>query len=103
MPVLEQDDRISAETLAQTFTDPRITTYWDAPQQLGLTMRDVLGLTGELAWDAYLLYPFGAKWSATSAPAPNSWMHQMSKETFTNWLDVPKLTQQIEQQIANCP
>lgn len=92
-PVLDQDDYVSAETLAQTVQDSRISTYWDEEHTFGLALRDALKLTTFIAWDIYLLYPPETSWpQGSNPPLPSLWMHQMSDEPMTNWLDAAQLT-----------
>lgn len=70
----EADD---AADLAQEYPATFITSWWDGDSEAMAWFQAALGIP-ELAWDAYLIYPAGARWGADSPPpAPAFWMHQL--------------------------
>ena len=103
VPILGSDTQAEAETAMATVpgNDPRIHQYWDKGGQLAMALGRVLeipprraaaaasppssgGATGGgsgLAWDVYLLYPRQARWTTSSAPKPERWMHQLNQVT----------------------
>ena len=65
----------SAASLAP---DPRIHHYWDDSNDVGVAYETVLPINGETAWDVYMLYRPGIRWSGALPPKPDFWMHQLS-------------------------
>lgn len=89
VPILPSDDEAAARQAAARFAEPRLRSYWDPDRALGNALGRVLALPpGRLdegraqgiAWDVYLLYERGARWSEP-APAPTFWMHQLDQVT----------------------
>ena len=58
------------------FKDHRVVHFYDSKQRSGKAIANRLGWTGQVAWDIYLFYEAGTKWSNT-APQPAYWMHQL--------------------------
>jgi hypothetical protein len=52
---------------------------WDGERASGTLMAKTLALKGS-AWDVYLLYAPGVKWTGEQPPAPTFWMHQLRAE-----------------------
>ena len=58
---------------ADLLDDPRVVHYWDEERAVGrwFAGKPELGectLGGDIAWDAYFLFPATAKWEAIPAP-----------------------------------
>ena len=80
LPMLSDDDQREAELQATTFTDPRVTQRWDGRRESGTRFSKTLQLKSA-AWDVYLLYAPGVKWSGETPPQPTFWMHQLRSES----------------------
>lgn len=61
--------------------------FWDADRHLSEALAPLLGLHRRHAWDVYLLYPAGVRWTGMVPPRPRFWMHQLDGETAGPWLD----------------
>ena len=61
-PILNSDNRISAERRAREFTNEKFTHFWDSNSATGNLWKDVLGLN-DTAWDVYVLYNGSAEWT----------------------------------------
>lgn len=48
------------------------------------------------AWDVYLAYDAGTRWSASGQPAPAYWMHQLSNAPPDRKLDADKFRDAVE-------
>jgi hypothetical protein len=79
VPMLETDSRDSSERQAKRCTESRIAQFWDGDRQVSRLFSDVLGLSG-YAWDSYLVYEAGVRWTETVPPGPDFWMHQLSSD-----------------------
>ena len=78
-PILNSDNRISAERRANQFVHEKLTHYWDSNKATGDLWKDVLRLK-DTAWDVYLLYNGAADWS-TTLPSPDLWFPQLHHAT----------------------
>jgi hypothetical protein len=78
-PILNSDNRISAERRANEFVHEKLTHYWDSNKATGDLWKDVLRLK-DTAWDVYLLYNGAADWS-TALPSPDLWFPQLHHAT----------------------
>ena len=79
LPMLPSDSKEAAGAQAASFVDPRVVQQWDADRASGNLMAKTLALKGS-AWDVYLLYAPGVKWTGDEPPAPTFWMHQLRAE-----------------------
>jgi hypothetical protein len=77
--MLSGDNVNAAQIQAGSFTDRRILQRWDARRLAGAEFSKALKLKGH-AWDVYLLYAPGVKWTGATPPAPTFWMHQLRAE-----------------------
>jgi len=75
IPVLQSDDRASAENRFREFADKRFTHFWDSNLFTGLLWQRVLGMR-EVPWDVYLLYRAGSQWEKEPA-RPDFWVRQL--------------------------
>lgn len=78
-PILNSDNRLSAERRANEFVHEKFTHYWDSNKATGDLWKDVLRLK-DTAWDVYLLYNGAADWS-TTLPSPDLWFPQLHHAT----------------------
>lgn len=68
-----QPDAVRASRLIH---DPRALHYWDGSDITGTEFGRVLP-TPQAAWDVYLAYPRGIRWTAELPPKPTYWMQQL--------------------------
>lgn len=80
---------------AALVTDSRALQYWDASGWLGDAYGRVLKTPGS-AWDVYLLYRRGIRWTGELPPKPDYWMHQLSGVTDAPHLDPAVLLRHVE-------
>ena len=83
IPMVDGDEQDRARDWAAEISDPRVRHFWDGDTACGRAFAAVLGVPADpdgghppTAWDAYLVYDGGARWSA-SPPTPAAWMHQL--------------------------
>lgn len=79
LPMLPSDSREAAGAQAARFVDQRLMQEWDGDRASGNLMAKTLALKGS-AWDVYLLYAPGVKWTGEQPPPPTFWMHQLRAE-----------------------
>lgn len=80
LPMLPSDSKDAAGAQAASFVDGRLMQHWDGNRASGNLLAKTLGLKGA-AWDVYLLYAPGVKWTGDQPPAPTFWMHQLREES----------------------
>lgn len=80
LPMLRTDDERAAGRYAAAFTDDRVSQVWDRQRASGQMLAKTLGLN-RTAWDVYLLYAPGVKWTAEAPPTPTFWMHQLRADS----------------------
>lgn len=80
LPMLPSDSKDAAGAQAASFVDGRLMQHWDGDRASGNLLAKTLGLKGS-AWDVYLLYAPGVKWTGDQPPAPTFWMHQLREES----------------------
>jgi copper chaperone CopZ len=80
LPMLPSDSKDAAGAQAASFVDGRLMQQWDGDRASGNLLAKTLGLKGA-AWDVYLLYAPGVKWTGDQPPAPTFWMHQLREES----------------------
>lgn len=76
--------------------DRRVRNYWDPDETLGRAYGEMLPTPGP-AWDVYLLFRRGVRWTGTLPPKPDYWMHQLGGVTNAPRLDPIVLRQHLEQ------
>ena len=74
---LPADSRKAAEKSSGIFSDPRLCQFYDPQLLSGRAVADSLGWQDRVAWDIYLFYTAGSRWTETP-PAPIDWMHQLT-------------------------
>ncbi|HEY3056344.1 MAG TPA: hypothetical protein VGK31_10495, partial [Thermoanaerobaculia bacterium] len=80
VPMLPSDNATAAGVQAGSFVDARMAQQWDGNRSAGKLVAKTLSLKGD-AWDVYLLYAPGVKWTGDEPPTPTFWMHQLRAET----------------------
>ena len=80
LPMMPDDSPEEADLEAASFTDLPVTHRWDGERKLGSMFSETLGLKS-IAWDVYLLYGPGARWTSDVPPAPEFWMHQLPADS----------------------
>lgn len=83
----------------RTITDPRTFNYWDGDSDLVHAYAQVLHLDQD-AWDIYLIYPPGPRWTTAAPPAPTYWMQQLSHTAqgpggTGEWLDAATFARHV--------
>lgn len=77
LPMVGGDGPLEAEALISK--DPRLLVQgWDGQRVLGEAFAHTLKLNRP-AWDVYLIYDRGIRWTAENPPAPSFWMHQLGR------------------------
>jgi hypothetical protein len=74
--------------------DPRTHHYWDGADATGLLYSRVLQTPGP-AWDVYLVYARGVRWSAALPPRPTFWMQQLGMSNVPA-LDATVLAERVK-------
>ena len=97
-PILPTDAKFTVGRATKNLTDPRVTHFWDADNELATSFSPVLGIDGP-TWDVYLLYDKDAEWK-DSPPKPIYWQQQLGISDETK-LDGPKLTAEINKLLAD--
>jgi hypothetical protein len=95
LPILQSDDRASAEKRSGEFADKRLTYFWDSERLTGKVWQRVLDIGG-IAWDVYFLYSADARWEKEPT-VPDFWMHQLSvAENKAPFLNKPELELKVK-------
>lgn len=82
--MLADDGPIAAEEAASSFPSASGIAHFHDPKRLvGQCVAELLGASGTVAWDFYLLYRPSAEWKDV-APAPASWFHQLGDEAWAS-------------------
>jgi hypothetical protein len=76
--------------------DKRAYQYWNGDDWLGGAYGHVLS-TPDAAWDVYLLYPRGVRWTAATPPKPSFWMQQLAGVTIAPRLDANVFREHVEE------
>ena len=73
------DGADAASRAATIFDDPRVTQFHDPRRLVGEAFAKGL-LKSPPAWDIYLFYDEGSKWTEPQPPRPAAWMHQLGAD-----------------------
>ena len=84
---------------AKLIADSRTVQYWDGKGRLEESYQHILGTPGN-AWDVYLLFGAGSRWTNGHPPAPVFWMHQLKRVTNAPRLDADVLRQEVHKQLS---
>lgn len=80
--MLPNDSLEAAISAAGPFTDSRVRHFFDPEKQVGKAVANSLKWEGRIAWDIYLYYAPGQKWT-DQPPAPSYYAHQLTN----TWAD----------------
>src|SRR5690242_7118966 len=87
VPILETDHSAPGQETLSLVSDKRAAHFWDSEGTLPGPFQSTLGLPPSCpAWDVYLLYRPGVKWT-NRPPAPTYWQHQLGGVTPAARLD----------------
>jgi hypothetical protein len=87
VPILPEDSLDAAREARSLVQDGRVSHFWDAERTLPALLAPLLGLPeGWPAWDVYLAYGRGARWT-DAPPAPSFWHHQLGDQVRAPVLD----------------
>lgn len=73
------DSADAASRAAVIFDDNRVAQFYDPRQLAGQAFAEGL-LKSPPAWDIYLFYARGSKWTDFVPPSPSQWMHQLGSD-----------------------
>lgn len=76
-PMLQTDTKRSSWKATALFPDKRVRNYWVGTTGVGEIFQKPIDLTTEPAWDVYLVYRPGVRWTEDSPPHPQFFMHQL--------------------------
>ncbi|MFQ5933669.1 MAG: hypothetical protein ACE5KI_03395 [Dehalococcoidia bacterium] len=74
--MMVDDNTEAARVESENLDDQRIFQTWDPERRLGDLYARTLKLRAT-AWDVYLLYARGVKWTGDEPPEPTFWMYQL--------------------------
>ena len=103
LPMVRGDSEAAARALLGGAADPRLRFAWDRDRHAGRLVSRTLGLKllgvfPQTAWDVYLVYAPGIRWTEEAPPPPTNWEHQLgglSRETRDRWLDPVRLAGEV--------
>ena len=75
-PILKTDSAEAARLSSGFLRDGRVTQYWASTRAVGHSFQDAIGLESEPAWDVYLIYDRGIRWT-DKPPTPTTFQHQL--------------------------
>jgi hypothetical protein len=79
LPMVPGDKASDAEALKSA--DPQFVLQgWDEHRAVGKAFARTLHLNRP-AWDVYMIYDRGVKWTSDDPPKPAFWMHQLSRKS----------------------
>jgi hypothetical protein len=76
IPMLDDDERPAAVAASDPFRALGVPQFWDGEQKLGRAVAGSLAIPDWVAWDIYLFYPPGAKWTEGGLPPPEAALAQ---------------------------
>jgi hypothetical protein len=95
-PILRTDNEPAARKATALLDDPRVEHFWVGTRDVGRMFQDPIQLSGEPAWDVYLVYTKGVVWNQ-SPPEPDYFMHQLrGRLPDESRLDAVKLAERLE-------
>ena len=95
-PILKTDDERASRKATVLFPDERVRNYWVRTRSVGELFQDAIDLEGEPAWDVYLVYEAGSRWTEETPPRPTFFMHQLrGRLPDDRRLDGPRLKSTI--------
>lgn len=77
IPMLDDDSLGAANEASMRFRDLPIPQFWDSRQRFGKEVARSVGVADWTAWDIYLFYPPGARWTDAGLPTPEAALAQV--------------------------
>lgn len=96
-PILPADREAAARQATVLIPEGRAAHFWAPDLELARAFRAPLGLTGEAAWDVYLIYDRQADWPAGTVPVPIDFQHQLYGLPDDKFLDEASLVARIRE------
>lgn len=78
-PISKHDSRQRAVDATFHLPDPRARHFWDKSLEIQRSFSAPLGLKESPAWDVYLVYGPGERWTG-AVPAPDLYMHRLGSD-----------------------
>lgn len=95
-PIVPGDAAAAARPLVAQFQkDARMKGWWDPSREIGSAYGPMLRFPRRVAWDVYLIYPPGVKWTEPLPPYPYIWMSQHEVPDDAHWMEPKKLEMAI--------
>lgn len=102
LPTLGAEEKHAAAAVA-LMQGSRIDHYWDGKGESGLLFQEALDIDA-YAWDIWMLYEPGARWSADAAPPPPPfWQHQLMGLPDEQRLDADEFAAEVTARLADLP
>lgn len=100
-PMQKKETEADARAATTHLTDPRVTHFWTDDHVLAEAYKKPLGLEKdyEPAWDIYMLFPPGARWSE-ALPVPSYFMWVEKKLPAETRFNAEKLGEQVQRLLA---
>ena len=99
-PILVTDREAAASPATALIPDSRAVHFWAPELDLARAFGERIGLAGEPAWDAYLLYDRAARWRSVAPPAPAAFQHQLYQLPDETRLDEAALSARLRELLA---
>ena len=82
---------------AKLVTGGNATHYWEDSGIVGKLYEQTLGIEGHYAWDVWMIYKPGVRWTGAHPPKPDFAMHQLSRlpKGVMEWLDSARLAEVV--------
>lgn len=90
-------------TRCTRFADERVQFSWDPERAVGHAFAPVLSLPRRTAWDVYLVYAPGVRWTDAAPPLPTVWMHQLHDADPSLRLDTARLIDETRRLLEAAP
>jgi hypothetical protein len=71
------DDKAKAQAASTLISDSRVRQFWSPDRFAGKVFQGAVGIKDSPAWDVFLLFATGKSWSPGTAPAVDSFMHNL--------------------------
>lgn len=80
---------------AELMEDRRAVHFWDPDQRVGKAYQPILG-TPAAAWDVWMLFDRGERWTGAAPPRPTWWEHQLRQLPSERFLDPERFAQKAQ-------
>lgn len=101
-PMLDKETEADARRATTFIQDPRLTHFWTDSDGVAERFKVPLGLTTTDAWDTYLLFAPGTRWTE-EAPRPSSFMHVGKPLPKERRLNAVTLAAEVRAALAGAP